>query len=214
MADTQKPRLRSNARTKRSQSPTTPVMPVAPTAIRPAPAIPAAPALPTVQGAPNPQPFGFHPQYQLGFPSNPLTPQNSTGPTGLEQLVQQSAKKAKDQWEAYDKASSPSYHQPTFGTKDLAWAIPALLGALSGRNGQAFANGLVSSAVQRRFQGNDEYNRDQTSSWQWHQQMLLRQAQQADQEHQRYANQFDSEQSQSHLQPHSMPEFETTQEPH
>lgn len=150
------------------------------------------------------RPFGFHPNTSIGYappqfgpPPKDNTPSLSAMAALMPNLAKmagnlrdvQATKAAYDRadqqvqsrWNDYDKNAPPSYHPPTYGTKDLVWAIPALLAAFSGRSGQQLAKGLLGGAFQGKQQSNQQYNEDQAANWRWTQEKRLRDAQMAEQ---------------------------------
>jgi len=69
-----------------------------------------------------------------------------------------------------DSVPPPTPRKPTLGTRDLAWAIPALLGVLSGQNGQQFAAGLIAGGTQANKARVDAANQQALAKWQYEQQ--------------------------------------------
>lgn len=151
----------------------------------------------TTPPAVNPNPFGFNPNPTLSYqPQLPAPPQMQpkqrlmpnfarmspnladirTNPANL-QKSQDALANARN---AVKKDRPPGYHPVTYGTKDLLWAIPALLAALSGRSGQQFAGSFLSGAFQGKDRANAQYNADQQAAWQFDHQNLIDDYQNAD----------------------------------
>lgn len=61
----------------------------------------------------------------------------------------------------------PQTKKTTLVTKDLAWAVPALIAAFSGRGGQEFAGGLLQGAMQGKQADADRQNADNMKQWEF-----------------------------------------------
>lgn len=64
-----------------------------------------------------------------------------------------------------DPKDVPEHKDITFGTKDLAWIIPAVIAALSGRNGQQLAGSLAAGALQGKLNRNAADNKTAVDVW-------------------------------------------------
>jgi len=70
----------------------------------------------------------------------------------------------------HDLPPPPKSKGPTLGTKDLIWAIPALIAAFSGSHMQDLAGGLLGGAAQGIQQRTDTANQNAMQGWQYQQQ--------------------------------------------
>lgn len=59
----------------------------------------------------------------------------------------------------------PEHKDITFGTKDLAWIIPTVIAALSGRNGQQLAGSLAGGALKGKINQNAADNKTAFEVW-------------------------------------------------
>lgn len=79
---------------------------------------------------------------------------------------------------AYRQAP-PENRAPVFGSKDLVWAVPALIAAFSGGNGPSIAGQLLSGAARGKALGSERDNPNRLQNWQYAQQRALAEAQMA-----------------------------------
>ncbi|HVT12807.1 MAG TPA: hypothetical protein VHE55_11115 [Fimbriimonadaceae bacterium] len=61
--------------------------------------------------------------------------------------------------------TKPEHKDLTFGSQDLAWLVPAIIAAVSGRGGQQFAGGLLQGAVKAKINRNLQENKRLMDIW-------------------------------------------------